>query len=263
MKKIFSLALAAQMFVLVPHGALAQGFQQRRGPPVIHMGPVGPQNHMHRPGPPPRHFEQNRRRGNGLGELLTGIVIGAGIAFALSRLSDGDNRVLYRGAGDCINGYSQDPRACDRPVYLPESRTPVQIRPHQRVYYSGQPNECKSFFVVQNGQTVGTRVLCQQGNQWGPPQAHWGQPQYFDRPHHDPRMRRWDYNAHRAPVVVAPQVVPIGPGRPGPGFQQQRPGVVPGQVRVAPPVASPTGGFVPPPRNPPRIISPNGAVIAR
>lgn len=193
MKKILSVALAAQMLLLVPQVASAGG---RRG-----------------------------HDGGGWGTLI-GLGIGAAIGFAIGRLTADDRRAIDRGADDCLKRYSRG--ACDRPVHLPQYRGNVHIRPHERVYFRGQPNECRAFHVMHQGRVVETRYRCQDGNRWVEPRPQWGQPNYFDAPNHDPRMRRWDYN--NAPAVVAPRPGPGfggGPvvvGGPRPGFGQQRGG---------------------------------------
>lgn len=204
MKKVLCVALAAQMLLMVPHVASAQG--------------------------------RRHRGGSDLGSFIGGLIVGGVAGFLISKLTSGDRRRIDYGVDSCVDGWARG--ACDRDVYLPDYRQPVRVVPHQRVYFMGQPNECRAIQIVSRGRVVDTQYRCLDGNRWVQPRPHWGQPRYFDRPGMDPRMRRWDYYQGPAPVVVAPRPNGHGTGhfgaRPG-GTFATRPG--------APDRLPPTGSF--------------------
>lgn len=262
MKKLLSLALAAQMFVMIPAEA-----QYRRGPPVA------PPTYQARPSyypPRPSYYPAPQRHRHGLdlgdlGKIGAAIMIATAAVLVISKLSAGDRRVLDTHAVGCANGFERG--ACGKDVYLPDFNGPVQIRPHQRVYYRSQPNiQCRAMQVVQvNGSRVDvrdTRYLCYQNNQWAPPQASWGQPLYFDQPGMSPSMRRWDY-FRPGPAVVGPAPgvrvgVPSGAPRTAPPSASVTTSGVGTAPRVAPPTVQ-RKMLIPPSQGPaPRMIRPDG-----
>lgn len=202
MKKVLCVALAAQMLLMVPHVASAQG--------------------------------RRHRGGSDLGSFIGGLIVGGVAGFLISQLSRNDRGRIDVGVDSCVNGY--DRGACDRDVYLPDYRQRVRVVPHQRVYFAGQPNECRAVQIVSGGRIIDTQYRCLDGNLWVQPRPHWGQPRYFDARNHDPRMRRWDYYRGPAPVTVTPRPHGPVPGFGGPTFAT-RP-AAPTAPRFAPPTGT-------------------------
>lgn len=260
MKKLFNIALAAQLFLfsIAPQGAAAQ--YRGNGPRVIDMGPVGGgpryqqvDPRFHRPRHDHQHHQGRGRRGGGLdfGDILKGVIIATaviGAGFLLNELSSNDRPVYDRHYNDCME-HGQ----CDREFRMSgRPHETFRIVPTEELYVTGRSERCGAYNVIRTGvdprsgrpfRYVTTERVCRQGNRWAPPPRDWGAPV--------PYQTRRDFRPgpQFAPGVGNPPVTrPFVHSGPQPG----RP------VHVQQPHPGHNGALVLPGDAPPRIISPDG-----